>query len=82
MKRYREKSKYVEACQFNRSLKSIIELKDFVGNDLIYWDNDGVFFDNTKIEKGWWIVRNIEELVEYHDFVLMRDDQFKEAYEE
>ena len=52
MKKYKEKSKYVEACQFDGHAKSIIELNIFAG-DLVRWTIHGVFFNEIEIEEGW-----------------------------
>ena len=76
MKKYKKKPEHVEALQCDGTWESVSELRKYIGNDI--WQTEtGVYCLGIKILKGQWIVRD-----EDGDIMILRDDQFKEAYEE
>jgi len=86
MKTYQTITKFVEACQFDGTEDSILELRKMVSSWRIKSKSKGLFFDGTKLEKGYWIVKQVDTIETYevdetmYKFVVMRDDQFQDRY--
>jgi hypothetical protein len=77
MKKYKKITKDVEACQFTGTTESFKEIRNWLG-DKFHYDYQTpptVFYDEIGIEKGLWLVKKSDG-----DVVVMRDDQFKDAY--
>ena len=86
VKIYKRKIKTVEAMQFTGTRESFLELRAWIG-DTFYYDyqeQPTVFLshsDGTEgVVVGNWIV--LDPNIDPDEFVIMRDDQFKKAYEE
>lgn len=95
MKKYQTKPVIVEACQFTGTKKSFNDLRDWLG-EVFYYDyqeSPRVFLKKligpgVAIGIGTWIVKQLD-IVESHEtgeevyeYVVMRDNQFQNMYED
>ena len=74
MKRYKKRTEYVEACQFDGCWASLMPLKDVVGDE-VQNDLENAYFRGIKLQKGCWIVKK-----RCGEFVIMRDSMFQARY--